>query len=487
MEINGIQLEPLEPLNLIKCRTVSDLLFGYERCSFGSRMAGEVTRTLHYWIEQSTKPVIIYDGRINTRLIFLLRALAEKGWFSAIYTSEEYASSSVKGGGNALVIGYYSERFEDALYEKAGRAIYINQFERVKPGQVRDGYFPDVVFADPDLILPMLYLALRERLDGVRATIHDLVKEFELCDATGKGVAHLVHTYKNMVRDRRCRRFFTISGAMTVAQMSLVICDMIDLEFTHSITATGALMAHGLVHSAGLKHYKYDPRLNDRVLAEHKLNRVTDTIEPEENFDHIEKILNRVFEEINPAEVSSPRLINEMVGKRLREEYPHDRGILRSAFEKRVPVFVPALIDSEISNDLIVHNERRLRKGIPRIVTDYEVDTKYRMQMKLEAEKIGIFTVGGGVPRNNDQNDAPLIEIMNERLGLEMPVKQFIYGGRIAPDALHFGGLGGCSYQEGGSWRKMDLVNGIFSEVRSDATIVWPICVKFTMEERETA
>lgn len=42
-------------------------------------------------------------------------------------------------------------------------------------------------------------------------------------------------------------RFLTLSGAMTIGQMSLVICDMIDRGMVHSITSTGALMAHGLV------------------------------------------------------------------------------------------------------------------------------------------------------------------------------------------------------------------------------------------------
>ena len=33
------------------------------------------------------------------------------------------------------------------------------------------------------------------------------------------------------------------------------------------------------------------------------------------------------------------------------------------------------------------------------------------------SDRAGIFSIGGGVPRNNTQNVAPLIEISNERLG----------------------------------------------------------------------
>ena len=35
-----------------------------------------------------------------------------------------------------------------------------------RPGQVRDGYFPDAVFADPRYIMPVIYAALDEWING---------------------------------------------------------------------------------------------------------------------------------------------------------------------------------------------------------------------------------------------------------------------------------------------------------------------------------
>jgi len=77
---------------------------------------------------------------------------------------------------------------------------------------------------------------------------------------------------------------------------------------------------------------------------------------------------------------------------------------------------------------------------------------------------------------------APLIEIANERLDLDMPTRMFTYGCRIAPDAMHFGHLSGCTYSENGSWRKMDIQHGRFTEIRADATQVWPFLVRYVME-----
>jgi deoxyhypusine synthase len=63
-----------------------------------------------------------------------------------------------------------------------------------------------------------------------------------------------------------------------------------------------------------------------------------------------------------------------------------------------------------------------------------------------------------------------------------MPTRMFSYGCRIAPDAMYYGHLSGCTYSENGSWRKMDIQHGHFAEIRGDATQVWPFLVRYVME-----
>jgi deoxyhypusine synthase len=110
-----------------------------------------------------------------------------------------------------------------------------------------------------------------------------------------------------------------------------------------------------------------------------------------------------------------------------------------------------------------------------------ERDTALLLDLAKNSKRIGIFSIGGGVPRNNTQNVAPLIEIINNRLKADIPERKFFYGCRIDPTPLWYGNLSGCTYSEGGSWRKMDF-NGKFAEVHADATIVWPFIQKFAMK-----
>jgi deoxyhypusine synthase len=115
---------------------------------------------------------------------------------------------------------------------------------------------------------------------------------------------------------------------------------------------------------------------------------------------------------------------------------------------------------------------------------DLELDSKLLIELVTKNRRFGIFTIGGGVPRNNVQNVAPLIEIINERLGKIYPERRFTYGVRVCPDRPHFGHLSGCTYSENESWRKA-VKDGIYAEVLADATQVWPFLIKYLMERQK--
>jgi deoxyhypusine synthase len=105
----------------------------------------------------------------------------------------------------------------------------------------------------------------------------------------------------------------------------------------------------------------------------------------------------------------------------------------------------------------------------------------------LSAKKLGIFTIGGGVPRNWAQQVGPYIEISNLRLGLNVKPPRFHYGVRICPEPDYWGGLSGCTYQEGISWGKFvaPKEGGRFAEVLSDATVVWPLLMMGLLERKK--
>ena len=114
------------------------------------------------------------------------------------------------------------------------------------------------------------------------------------------------------------------------------------------------MIAHGLTESIGLTHYRYDPSKSDRELYHLGYNRVYDTLEMESNLNDVERLVAAVLAQLPEGESQwCSSSFCRAVGQRLSES-AEGPGILRSAFEHNVPVFIPAFTDSEIGLDIAI-------------------------------------------------------------------------------------------------------------------------------------
>ena len=338
----------------------------------------------------------------------------------------------------------------------------------------------DRVLHDPisDKLVPL------EPLDLSKVhSVDDLVRAMGRTAFTGRQVGEGADVLEAMARDPQCFVVMTLAGAMTVAKQGLIVTELIDRGIVKAVVSTGALMAHGLVEAAGRSHFKYDPKMDDLELYEAGYNRVYDTLEPETNLDFVETIVARILKAWDHNEVLCSYKLNREIGRYLSQQV-EDRGILKSAFEKNVPVFVPAFSDSEIGLDVALHNRSRRKNGVPPLHYDPFEDLEYYAETLLQQERLGIFTIGGGVPRNWAQQFGPFIELRHRRGGEELPLKRFHYGVRICPEPVNWGGLSGCTYSEAVSWGKFvpPEEGGRFSEVLLDATVGLPLIAGAVLE-----
>ncbi|RMG13879.1 MAG: deoxyhypusine synthase [Planctomycetota bacterium] len=318
-------------------------------------------------------------------------------------------------------------------------------------------------------------------------SVDALVRAMARTSFGGRKTGEAADVLEAMVRDPDCTVVLTLSGAMTIAKMGLVISEMIDRGMVQVIVSTGALVAHGLIEGAGNLHFKHDPRRSDLDNYRDGYNRVYDTLELEANLDDCEAILRAVLAEVDPGEVLCSSRIHELIGAWLLEHRP-GRGILQSAYQKKVPVFAPAFTDSELGLDLALYNRERRRDGFPPHPFDPYLDLEYYMALGCAAHKLGVFTIGGGVPRNWAQEIGPMVELLHARGLVATPAaRRFHYGVRICPEPVHWGGLSGCTYREGVSWGKFVPAEegGLTAEVPADATIAWPLVVRAVLERLE--
>jgi deoxyhypusine synthase len=330
-------------------------------------------------------------------------------------------------------------------------------------------------------------------LDRV-ASFPDLLRAMSRTAFSGRSLGEAFEVLLAMVEDADCKVVMTLSGAMTIAKMGKVISKMIDTGMVQAIVSTGALMAHGLSEAIGMVHYRHDPRMSDEELFDKGYNRVYDTLEMEANLNYVEEFSRRALDALGDQLLSS-EIVCRALGRVLAED-TQGSGVLRSAFEKGVPVYVPAFTDSELGLDVSTWAMKRaqaagearepmdLLSALPRYNPYLDLNSFARFA--LGAKRLGIFTIGGGVPRNWAQEVGPYIDITNHRLGTELRPPRYQYAVRICPEPTHWGGLSGCTYSEGVSWGKFvpESEGGRFAEVYADATTVWPLLVKAVLDER---
>ena len=167
----------------------------------------------------------------------------------------------------------------------------------------------------------------------------------------GRRLGEAFEVLAAMIEDRDCFVVLTLSGAMTIAKMGKIISSMIDHGMVHAIVSTGALIAHGLSESVGKTHYRYDPAITDEELFRKGYNRVYDTLEMESNLNYVEQIMSSTLKRLNADQALSSELLTRELGRTLAEEH-HGSGILKSAYLKKVPVYIPAFTDSEMGLDV---------------------------------------------------------------------------------------------------------------------------------------
>ncbi|MCU0578004.1 MAG: deoxyhypusine synthase family protein, partial [Desulfobacterota bacterium] len=105
-----------------------------------------------------------------------------------------------------------------------------------------------------DGLTPLRSLDLRQAAD-----FSTLLEAMSHTAFSGRSLGEARDILAEMVADPDCLVVGTFSGAMSVAKMGLLICDLIDWGWLDIVVSTGALMAHGLVESMGLVHYKVPP------------------------------------------------------------------------------------------------------------------------------------------------------------------------------------------------------------------------------------
>jgi deoxyhypusine synthase len=205
--------------------------------------------------------------------------------------------------------------------------------------------------------------------------------------------------------------------------------------------------------------------MDDRELYRYHIFRIYDVLVPEEDYVRLDYQFSDMYHEI-AAERNGERLSsNEFaweLGKRLKDP----NSILRAAYEENVPIFMPAVRDSEFGYIHSLHASQN-RKTILEVDAFKEVPLICDICRK--SPRNGMVVIGGGVPRNTVQSAA-----IAAKKGMDYAVV-------ITMDRPETGGLSGSTLRETVSWGK---VKGEADKIMviGDALIMFPIIAASVIE-----
>ena len=278
------------------------------------------------------------------------------------------------------------------------------------------------------------------KIDGAQ-TVDQLMQQFKKSGALGAGrLATACDIYEKMLKDKDCTVFLALSGAVVPAGMRTIITDLIRKKLVDVIVSTGACMVHDAIEAVGGHHYIGGWAVNDAELYRYHLFRIYDIFVPEEDYVRLDFKLSEMYDDIALERKGESLASNEFsweIGKRLTDK----DSILRAAYEENVPIFLPAVRDSEFGFIHWLHSSQEKKK--PVLLVDAFKDVPTICNICAKSPKNGMIVIGGGVPRNTIQSSA-----LASKKGLDYAVV-------ITLDRPETGGLSGSTLEETVSWGKM--------------------------------
>jgi deoxyhypusine synthase len=277
--------------------------------------------------------------------------------------------------------------------------------------------------------------------------IEDLVKDMKGMGFGAGKIARATDIVGEMFKDKECKVFFGVAGAMVPAGLKQVIMDVLDN--VDVFVTTGANLTHDLIESLGEKHYIGDELVDDKELHDKGIDRIYNVLMKNKVYEKLEDFFEKNFEELSKC-----KNIREFLWK-LGELSPGD-GILKKCYEKKILIFCPGIADSGIG--LMMWG--RIAKGGKSDVRVFD-DLSEIIDFAWKAKKTGVIYVGGGLAKNFIQ------QALQFSKGADLGVQ-------ITTDRPESGGSSGAPLREGISWGKMKE-KAKFVDVFCDATIALPL------------
>lgn len=305
----------------------------------------------------------------------------------------------------------------------------------------------------------------------IDVTKHDLTGLVDAMKATafqGRNLGRAAQIFCDMLAEKQAGVILCLAGSLISAGLKKVILDMVECNMVDAIVSTGAnIVDQDFFEGLGFRHYQGSPRLEDTELQAMSIDRIYDTLIDERDLRVCDDTIRDIANSLKPGAYSSREFIREM-GRWLQDQGKGEDSIVRRAFEKDVPVFVPAFSDCSAGFGLVMH---QVENPDAHVSIDSVKDFRELTQLKIHVGETGLLMIGGGVPKNFAQD----VVVAAELLGAEVPLHKYAVQITVADE--RDGALSGSTLREACSWGKVSVVHE--QMVFCEATIALPLLVGY--------
>ncbi|OGT37588.1 MAG: deoxyhypusine synthase [Gammaproteobacteria bacterium RIFCSPHIGHO2_12_FULL_38_14] len=309
-------------------------------------------------------------------------------------------------------------------------------------------------------------------IDIKKFDFESLIDAMEGTAFQARNTARAAKIYNQMIADEECSIILCLAGSLISAGLKQIVLDMIEHNMVDIIVSTGAnIVDQDFFEGLGFKHYQGSPLLDDRQLQALAIDRIYDTLIDEDHLRICDQTICDIANQLEKRPYSSREFIQAM-GKHLEVYGKNPSSIVLKAYQKNIPIFVPAFSDCSAGFGLVMHQIAHKTKHVS---IDSVKDFRELTMLKIHAKETGLLMVGGGVPKNFAQD----IVVAAELLGAEVPLHKYAVQITVADE--RDGGLSGSTLREACSWGKVSTVHE--QMVYSEATLAFPIIVGYAYQK----
>ncbi len=285
---------------------------------------------------------------------------------------------------------------------------------------------------------------------------------------SARTLANAADIYSMMLKDKDCAVILTLAGSLISAGLKKAIITMLENNMIDAIVSTGAnIVDQDFFEGLGFKHYiapgsPEAPPVDDMTLRDMMIDRIYDTYINEDDLRDCDAATHAIFNEFAPGAYSSREFV-EAMGAYLANQpkFAKNESIVKTAYLKRVPIFVPAFSDCSAGFGIVLQQTEAIEEGRGLVAFDSGKDFRELTDIKLACKDTGLLMLGGGVPKNFAQDIVVAAELLSERKGGKArgDIGMHKYAIQMTVADSRDGALSGSTLREACSWGKVDVVH----------------------------